>query len=196
MRTSRPASNLKMPSNAIKVHEGIIFDIYQWDQEQFDGTTRKFEKAKRKVDSINVIPITKEGKVILTKQSQPGLKEFIGCLGGRAEIGENPLDAGIREMYEESGIKAKHFELLFSMQPIEKVDWAVFNFIAKDLEFTQHDNDEKFGEKIELLEFSYDEFLDLIIKDQLRDTELGYWILQHEMDQTKKENLRKIFAPY
>lgn len=58
--------------------KGVIFDVYQWEQEMFDGTTQTFEKLKRP-DTIMVIPVTEDGKIILTEQEQPGKKPFISA---------------------------------------------------------------------------------------------------------------------
>lgn len=183
-----------MPKHAKRVFEGVIFDIYQWEQELFDGSTAIFEKAKRKVDSVNVLPITKNRKIILNKQEQPGELPFIGGLGGRMDPGETPEETAKRELLEESGITAKRFELLHAVQPEIKVDWAIYTFLAKDLNFEGQKALDA-GEKNELIEVSLDEFMEIIVEDNYRDTELTLFFLRAAKEKKKFEKLkRRLFS--
>ncbi len=86
-----------MPENAKRVYKGVIFDTYQWEVEGYDGSKKIFEKVKR-ADTVMEIAVTEEGKIILSKQEQPGRSPFIGCLGGRVDEGERPLEAAKREL--------------------------------------------------------------------------------------------------
>jgi ADP-ribose pyrophosphatase len=70
MEIERPKSNQPIPENAKKVFDGIIFDIYQWEQEQFDGTIKTFEKAKRP-DTVVVFPVLNMVKFFLLNKSNP-----------------------------------------------------------------------------------------------------------------------------
>ena len=47
MTIEKPQSKQPIPINAKKVFQGIIFDVYQWEQKLFDGTVATFEKLKR-----------------------------------------------------------------------------------------------------------------------------------------------------
>ena len=47
-----------MPEHAKKVFSGVMFDVYQWEQEMYDGSTATFEKLTRP-DTAQVIPVTK-----------------------------------------------------------------------------------------------------------------------------------------
>ena len=58
------------PSNAKRLHHGPIVDLWQWEQEMFDGTTEIFECVTRQ-DTVAVIPFINPDTVLLTKQSQP-----------------------------------------------------------------------------------------------------------------------------
>ena len=66
-----------MPENAKCVFKGEIFDVYQWEQEMYDGTKATFEKLKRP-DTVVVFPVLPDGQIILTEQEQPGKKLFVG----------------------------------------------------------------------------------------------------------------------
>src|SRR3989344_9394609 len=119
-----------IPENAKVVFEGVIFDIYQWEQKGYEGKIRIFKNLKRP-DTALIIPITKEGKIVIAKQEQPGKRPFIGLVGGRADEGEEPLEAAKRELLEETGYKAKEWSLFHVVQPVSKIQWVIYFFIAK-----------------------------------------------------------------
>lgn len=81
MKFQKPTSKQPIPKHAKRVFKGIIFDVYQWKQKLFDGSFTTFEKIKRK-STVMVLPITKDGKIILTQQEQPLEGKFIGAIGG------------------------------------------------------------------------------------------------------------------
>jgi len=186
----RPLNKQPLPAHAQKVFSGIIFDIYQWEQELFDGSKTIFEKAKRKVDSVNVLPITKEKKIVLNKQEQPGEAPFIGALGGRMDTGETPLETAQRELQEEAGIRAKTFQLLHAIHPDIKVDWVCYTFIAKELSFN-HGKALDAGEKNELIEVTFDEYLDIVAQDNYRDSEIALFFLKATRRPEKLRELKQ-----
>ena len=176
MDLQRPLPEQPIPGSAKKVFAGKIFDTYQWPQRLYDGTEVTFE-AIRRPDSVNVLPITSEGKIILTKQEQPGMKPFIGALGGRMDEGETPLQAGERELLEEAGLKAKKFELWTTTYIAEKLDWVIWTFIAKGCSKVNEQQVDG-GEKIELIEVTFDEYMDIVTQETYRDTEIALKLLQ------------------
>ena len=165
MQIKRPESKQPIPSHAKKVFKRNMFDIYQWEQELYDGKTTTFEKIRR-VDTAVVIPITPDGKIILAEQEQPGTAPFIGSLGGRIDEGETPLQAAQRELMEESGYQATELTLWFAIQPIEKIDWVVYVFLAKGVEKVAEPNLDA-GEKVKLLFVTFEEFLKITAQKKL-----------------------------
>lgn len=95
MEIPRPKSKQPMPENAKRVFKGVVFDVYQWEQELYDGSKATFEKLKRP-DTVVVFPVLPDGKILLTEQEQPGKDPFIGGLGGRMDEGEDMLETAKR----------------------------------------------------------------------------------------------------
>jgi 8-oxo-dGTP pyrophosphatase MutT (NUDIX family) len=176
MDLQRPLPEQPIPVNAKKVFAGKIFDTYQWPQRLYDGTDVTFE-AIRRPDSVNILPITSEGKIILTKQEQPGMKPFIGALGGRLDEGETPLQAAERELLEEAGLKAEKYELWSTTHIAEKLDWVIWTFVAKGCSKVSEQQVDG-GEKIELIEVTFDEYMDIVAQETYRDTEIALKLLQ------------------
>src|SRR5688572_20587166 len=99
MNIEKPKSKQPIPDNAKKVFEGVIFDVYQWEQEMYDGTKAVFEKLRRP-DTVSIIPVTESGQIIFSYQEQPGTAGAYSTLGGRVDEGEDVLDAAKRELLE------------------------------------------------------------------------------------------------
>ncbi len=181
----------KIPENAKRVFDGVIFDVYQWEQELFDGSTTTFERLKRP-NTVNVIPILDNGKILLSQEKQPGLPEFIGVIGGRVDEGEDILTAAKRELLEESGYKAEEWTLWFEIQPEEKVDWNIFTYIAKYCKKIKGQELEA-GEQIEPLEVTFDEYMNIILKENYRDSEIALELLKSK-ELGKLDEVRKLLS--
>src|SRR3990167_7476624 len=120
----------KIPENAKRVFKGQIFDIYQWEQEMYDGSTHTFERLKRP-DTVIVIPLTTDEKIIICDQEQPAREPFLSMIGGMIDEGEEPLTAAKRELLEETGYEASEITLFDEFHPHIKLDWTVYTYLAK-----------------------------------------------------------------
>jgi len=193
MEINRPKSKQPIPDNAKKVFGGVLFDVYQWEQELFDGTKTLFEKLKRP-DTVVVFPVLDDGKIILTEQEQPGKEPFIGATGGRVDEGEDILEAAKRELLEESGYEASEFVLWDAQHPTSKIDWVVYTFIAKGLKKVAYMNLDA-GEKIALKLVDLDEFIEIAINKNFVEKEIVPKLYEAKLYPEKKEELKKLFNP-
>lgn len=190
MRINRPSSKQPIPVSAEKVFSGDMFDVYQWKQELYNGEYTTFEKLKRS-DTVSVLPVTKEGKIIISRQEQPGTEPFYGVLGGRIDEGEDPLTAAKRELIEEAGMESDDLMLWDAAQPIEKIDWVIYLFIARDCRKVQ-DQSPDAGEKIELLYVDFDEFIQYARRPDFRDSEISLKLFRIANDNEKLKKLKKL----
>lgn len=193
MEINRPKSKQPIPDNAKKVFGGVLFDVYQWEQELFDGTKTLFEKLKRP-DTVVVFPVLDDGKIILTEQEQPGKEPFIGATGGRVDNGEDILEAAKRELLEESGYEASEFVLWDAQHPTSKIDWVVYTFIAKGLKKVADMNLDA-GEKIKLKLVNLDQFIEIAINKNFVEKEIIPKLYEAKLHPEKKEELKKLFNP-
>lgn len=188
MKPKFPTSSQPIPTNATKIFKGKIFDIWQWEQVMFDGSTQTFEKAKR-TPSVGILSVNTKGKILVTIQEQPLVEPFIGLLGGVVDEGESIEEAAERELMEEAGLKAKKIDFWFSVQPITKVEWPVYLFVARECKRVSKQNLDS-GEKIKLKYVDWDEFLDLIKQDNFRDTEIALKILRAMRNKDELEKIK------
>lgn len=153
---SLPQNAHLIPAHATQVFSGTIFDVYQWQQEMFDGSTETFEMLRRP-DAALVIAID-GNQIVMQDEEQPGgIVEKDRLPGGRVEPGESSLEGAKREVAEELGHEYEKWALLEVTQPAIKIEWFVYVYVAvnKIKEFpTAHEP----GEKIQTRLVSFGEF--------------------------------------
>ena len=193
MKIIRPESAQPIPKDAKKVFSGVLFDVYQWEQLQFDGTYKTFEKLRRP-DNVTIFPVLDDGRILLSEQNQPGRTNgFIDGFGGKVEVGEDPLEAAKRELLEESGYEASKYILWKATHPATKIDWVVYIFIAKGLRKVSKTNLDS-GEKIELKTVTFDEFLNITSNERFTEKMIIPDLLLAKLDPKKYKKLKKLFS--
>ena len=178
----------KIPENAKRVFKGVIFDVYQWEQKMFDGSTETFEMIKRP-NTLQIIA-TVGDKIILAEEEQPNKPTFYSLLGGRAEEGEEPEITAKRELLEESGLESDEWKLLKTYAPYFKLDWTIFIFIARNCKKAAEQKLDA-GEKIKLLELSFEEFLEKLQDEKFWGAEIANDIYRLSHDSAKLGEFKK-----
>lgn len=183
-----------IPEQAELKFHGVIFDVYQWPQEMFDGSVQTFEMLGRP-DTVKILavlseeeakqlknaPVSKKPgpKIIITKQEQPRKDCFYDYPGGRMDAEDaDELTAAKRELLEETGLKMRDWKLIRVEQPFSKTDWLVYTFLATGLE-GQTTQSLDAGEKIELIAMSFNEAVGLAKTPESR-------FLEEEFDSLEK----------
>ncbi len=190
MNIKRPQSSQPMPAHAKRVFKGVIFDVYQWEQKMYDGTTKTFEKLKR-ADTALLIPVTEDNKIIVTHQEQPGKMSFDGLAGGRIDEGEDPLEGSKRELLEETGYTSDDWVLFDAVQPSMKVDWAVYTFVARNCKKVAEQELDG-GEKIKLKFLTFDEFVEFSMSSSFHDLEVKMIMFEASRDPKKMKKVEKM----
>jgi len=156
---------MKLPPQAKLIFKGQIFDVYQWEQELFDGSKAIFEMIKRP-NTVQIIP-TSDEKIFLLEEEQPTKGRYHSLIGGRQDERETPLECAKRELLEESGMVSDNWEMLFTYDPYSKIDWTIYVFVARNCKKIQEQNLDA-GEKIQVQIATFDEFITMMIKSNIR----------------------------
>ena len=138
MKKVLPASNALIPDTAERVFKGNIFDVYQWPQTLFDGTSATFEMLRRP-DTVQVL-LVRGSQILLVEDEQPGRSPRLHFPGGRADETDASWEiAAQRELREEAGLVCESWRLIDVQQPIIKIEWFTPIFLATDIidEFEQ-----------------------------------------------------------
>ncbi len=154
-----------IPEDAKLVFKGQLFDVYQWQQEMFDGSFATFERLRRK-PSVNVVPITSDGKILMCDEEQPTRGKFVCIPGGQVEGEEDFEAAAMRELKEETGYEGD-FEFWMETTPYgNKVEWSVMSYVARNCKKVTDQHLDS-GERISLRSVDFDTFVDIAISDPL-----------------------------
>ncbi|HLC87517.1 MAG TPA: NUDIX hydrolase [Patescibacteria group bacterium] len=183
--------NQKFPPQAKRVFKGMIFDVYQWEQEMYDGSTHTFEKIIRP-DTVLVIPVTEDDKIIICEQEQPHRnKPYLSLISGRVEENELPEEAAKRELLEETGFEAKELILFDKHEVSHKIAWTIYTYIAKGCKkVAEQDLDP--GEKIRCDFITFEEFIELLASKKVDDIHLTVKALEAKLDTKKMEEFKSL----
>jgi len=185
-----PLNPQNLPQNAEKVFSGEIFDVYQWQQELYDGSFATFEKLAR-ADYAYAIGVLPNKKILLVEDEQPDRGPVLAPAGGKVEDGEDAATGAIREFKEETGYTIGTLTPWHTYKPNNKLFLEIHAFIGRDLTDKAEPALEA-GERITLQEYSFDEFLALGTNDLLRDWMLRIKLLEAQLEQTKREELHSL----
>lgn len=182
-----------LPQNAHLVFKGVIFEVWQWEQKMFDGSTTTFEKIWR-CPTVEVV-VTVGDKILIEKQEQPDRKDIISLPGGRADQGEYPLEEAKRELLEETGYESADWTLLLTHGREGKVIHEEYYFIARDCKKMKEPELDA-GEKITISFITFEEFLALADDAHFwTSPEFVSYLLGARFNSEKKEELREKLFP-
>jgi len=178
-----------LPDNAKRVFKGEIYDVWQWEQEMYDGSKKIFEKIRRPGSAI-VIAVVGD-KIILQEQEQPRRKPFLSLPGGRCDKGEEAVESARRELLEETGYSSDNFVLWKEMGMASTMEWKKYYYIAKNCKYIQEPEFEN-GEKIKNKLIDFNEFLMLSEEETFRDKDLIRDLLYFRLHPEKQEEFKKL----
>ena len=191
MKRDRPLARQPIPSHAKKVFSDILFDVYQWEQEMFDGSVETFEKLKRQ-DTVVVVPSLEDGKLLLAEDEQPGRGTVLTFPGGRIDGDETPDEAAKRELLEETGYAPGEMELWKAYHPVSKVDWVLWIFVARNCTKIAEPHLDP-GERIMVREVLFDDLFELMKDPQFVGNDLKLELTEAKHSEVARELLKKTF---
>ena len=183
----------KIPDNATKVFEGVIFDVYHWQQEMFDGSFATFEALKKR-DTVTMVAIY-DNKIVINEEQQPNKEPFVTLPGGMCENGHTPLDDAKRELLEETGLESADWQEWFISDPLHhaKIDWNNYFYIARDCKKVAEQKLDA-GEKIQVTFARFEEFLELRNNPKVRTKDLFPILEKAAHDETEKQKLKDLLG--
>lgn len=161
MKKIIPAEAVLIPDHAERVFKGVIFDVYQWPQEMFDGSEATFEMLKRP-DTVSSICVV-DGKVLVLNEEQPNLGKRRNFPGGRVDPTDKSIVAATqREVLEETGYSFKNWRVIKVWQPHGKFEWFIYLVLAWDGEKHAEPHLDA-GEKIIVEQLPFEELKHLVM---------------------------------
>lgn len=143
------------------------------------------KKSKREVVHHNggvcIVAVDDDGKILMERQYRYAMKKIIFELpAGKLEKNEDPKEAGIRELKEETGATAKTFEYLGKMYPtVGYDDEIIYFYLAKGLTFGENHFDEH--EFVEVERHDVKELLSMIKNGEMKDAKSVFAITTYAL---------------
>ena len=154
-----------------KVYTCHFMTLYEDQVELHDGkvTERIFIDHP---GAAAVLPILKDGRIILTKQFRYPIKDISIEIpaGKKDDVHEKPLTCAKRELEEETGYGSNHFEHLLTFYTCLGYSNEVIDiFIAYDCEGIKHPKSQDEDEYVENLIVTLDEAEKMLKNQDIKD---------------------------
>jgi ADP-ribose pyrophosphatase len=116
------------------IRKGRVFDFYAETITLPNGVTLDMEII-RHPGAAAIVPVMDDGSVLLLKQYRHAVGGFIWEIpAGTLDPGEDPRQCAERELIEETGYAARHFERLVEITPLPAYsDERIHIFLATGL---------------------------------------------------------------
>ena len=164
----------KLAWKLLRSEEGLDLRIaklrFDWWQNPRNGTELKATVLEIS-DWVNIVALTPEDKILVVKQFRLGTQLVTTeTPAGIMEAGEDPKDAAIRELAEETGYTTDDWTYLGSVEPNPAFqDNHCHQFLAKGVVCTQDVNQDD-GEDVEFCEMTLDEVKEEIKAGRMRNS--------------------------
>ena len=138
--------------------------------------------AKREIVEHNggvcVAPLDKDYNLYFVKQFRYPYMEIVTELpAGKLEKGEDPFEAGKRELKEETGATAKKYISLGKLYPTPGYCGEIIHmYLATDLEFGEQSPDE--DEFLEVYKISLEKAVQMVMDGELKDAKTQIAVLK------------------
>jgi len=180
-----------IPNNAKRVFKWKTFDVYQWEQEMFNWTTKTFEKLKRN-DSIDIVAVSEDNEIFILEEQHPWREPFFWLVWWTCEDWETPIETAKRELLEETWLISNDLELFWAYIISSRINYKSNIFIARNCKKIENQNLDSW-EKISVKKVTWDEFLKIIANPKFRVQEFALEVLRKVFIWKENELKNQIF---
>jgi len=150
------------------IYDGKVIKVIK-DKVLCPNNKQAYREIIRHNGGAAILPITKDNKILLIRQFRYAYDEVIYEIpAGKLELNEDPYNAALRELEEETGFKVDKLESLGVIYPTcgyssEKI----YLYLAINMtEGVRHLDDDEF---IEVLYVTLDEAKNMILENKIKD---------------------------
>lgn len=167
---------MSIPKNAIKVFGWELYDVYQRNQQQFDGTYKIFEALKWK-DASQILLIFDDWEVWIAYEEQPGRPPFFWLLGWVMEQWENPIHTINRELLEETWLGCDEIIPFKTFTQAKTIVRYFHCHLWRWVRYIQEPNEQSW-EKVEVIKISVEELMQIMVGPYFRTKDFALDILK------------------
>ncbi|MBQ8029744.1 MAG: NUDIX hydrolase [Clostridia bacterium] len=160
-----------------EIFKGKIITVHVDDVELSDGT-KSFREVVEHSGGVCVAALTEEMKLKFVRQFRyPYKKVLLELPAGKLEKGENPLEAGMRELEEECGVIAEKVVSMGEIYPtVAYCSEIIYLYLATGLKETSQNLDE--GEFISVEEIELSKAVEMVMNGEIKDSKTVALILK------------------
>ncbi len=160
--------------------DGVVLHLYRDEVSLPDGG-RSFREYCKHNGGVCVVALTDEDEVLLVEQYRYAHGELVTELpAGKLEKGEDPDEAVVRELKEETGATAERITYLGEMYPSPALmDEVIYMYLAEGLTFGEQRLDE--GEFLSCKRVGLDTLVEMILKGEIKDAKTQCAVLRAKM---------------
>lgn len=160
-----------------QVFDGVVVKLFV-DQVELPDGSQSVREVVRHPGAVCVIPVTDEGDVIMVRQFRYAMNQvLLEVPAGKLEPDENPLEAAMRELEEETGINAKTVEHIGEIYTTVAIfDERIQVYLATGLTYKNAHPDQ--GEFVEIDKIPLKTLVDMVMNGEIKDSKTQIAILK------------------
>lgn len=159
------------------IYSGKVFDVKKHTVELLNGDTVTREQILHN-GGVAVVAIDDDGMVFMVRQYRFGAGvETLEIPAGKLEKGEDPYEAGMRELREETGYKTDKLISLGECLPTPAYcSEKIYLYMANKLEYCGQDLDD--DEFLSVEKYPLDVLHEMVLKNEINDSKTVIAILK------------------
>lgn len=161
-----------------QLYDGVVVKLWR-DEVLLENGKKAHREVIKHTGGVCVLPLSDDGCIYMVKQFRyPFGQVLLEVPAGKKEIGEEPLECGIRELGEEIGASAEKFTSLGKLYPTVAYDTEIiWMYLAEGLKFAggQHLDPEEF---VDVVKLPFDEAYRMALADEIPDAKTQLAILR------------------
>ncbi len=160
-----------------EIFDGVAIHLFR-DEILLPNGNKGVREVIRHPGAVCVIPITDEGEVIFVNQFRYALDRVtLEVPAGKMEKGEDPMEAALRELSEETGVTADKIEPLDALYTSPAlIDEIIYMYIATGLsQGEQHLDEDEF---VNAVKIPLDKAIDMVMNGKIMDAKTQLIVLK------------------
>lgn len=166
---------------------GVIIDVHVDKVELIDGST-SYREIVEHPGGVTIVPVDDEGNIYCVRQYRYAMgEELLETPAGKIDKGEETLHCAMRELAEETGFTARHFQYLGEIYPSPGFcAETLYAYLATGLTRGEKHLDE--GEFLEVEKYPFDKLYSMALCGELKDAKSVISILRAKPFLSRKED--------
>lgn len=162
-----------------QVFDGVVVKLFV-DEVELPNGKKSVREVVRHPGAVCVVPVTDRGEVIMVRQFRYAFGQaLLEIPAGKLEIGENPLDAALRELEEETGTVAENVEHIGELYTtVAIIDEKIQMYLATGLTYKNAHPDD--GEFLEVEKIPLTTLVDMVMRGEIKDSKTQIALLKAE----------------